>query len=191
MVRIFLIRHGEPAGAWGVVDDPGLTECGRAQARAAAETIAGLGPIGLVSSPLRRCRDTAAPTAGLLRQTCDIDPKVAEVRTPPGLSDRRAWLQRNFAWRKDMPPVLWSSLEPETRAWRAEAFWVANAWERDIAVFTHFIFINAIVGAAMKSEQTIVCHPDHASITELVRKNGDLKLVKLGAQMQTAASEAR
>jgi broad specificity phosphatase PhoE len=87
--------------------------------------------------------------------------------------------------------VLWSSLEPETRAWRDDALWVANAWAGDIVVFTHFIFINAVVGAAMKSEQTIVCHPDHASITELVRENGELKLVKLGAQMQTAASEAR
>ena len=63
MVRIFLVRHGEPAGAWGVVDDPGLTERGQTQARAAAETIAGFGDVGLVSSPLRRCRDTAAPTA--------------------------------------------------------------------------------------------------------------------------------
>lgn len=191
MVRIFLIRHGEPAGAWGVVEDPGLTERGFDQARAAGETIASIGRVGLVSSPLRRCRDTAAPAAQMLRQPCGIDPKVAEVRTPPGLTDRRAWLQRNFAWRKDTPPVLWSSLEPETRAWHDEALGVANAWERDIAVFTHFIFINAIVGAAMKREQTIVCHPDHASITQLVRENGEFKLVKLGAQMQTAASEAR
>ncbi len=191
MVRIFLIRHGEPAGAWGVVDDPGLTERGRAQAHTAAETITGFGPLILVSSPLQRCRETAEPSAQMLRQPCGIDPKVAEVRTPPELTDRRAWLQRNFAWRKEAPPVLWSSLEPETRAWRDECLRAANDWTHDVAVFTHFIFINALVGAAMKSGQTVVCHPDQASITELVRENGDLKLVKLGAQMQNAASEAR
>jgi broad specificity phosphatase PhoE len=191
MVRIFLIRHGEPAGAWGVVDDPGLTERGCAQAQAAAETIAGVGRVGLVSSPLQRCRDTAAPAAKLLHQHCGIDPKVAEVRTPAGLTDRRAWLQRTFAWKKDEAPVLWASVEPETRAWRDECLWVANAWAADIAVFTHFIFINAIVGAAIKSSQTVVCHPDHASIIELVREDGELKLIKLGVQMQTAASEAR
>ncbi len=188
MPRIFLIRHGEPAGAWGVVDDPGLSERGREQAMGAAEAIAGFGPVGLVSSPLRRCRATAAPAAGLLRQHCGIDPKVAEVRTPAGLVDRRAWLRRNFGAHE---PVTWSALEPETRAWRKDALWVAQAWERDLVVFTHFIFINVLVGAAMKSENTVVCHPDHASITELVRENGALHLVKLGAQMQTQSAEAR
>jgi broad specificity phosphatase PhoE len=191
MVRIFLIRHGEPAGAWGVVEDPGLTERGRAQAEAAAGTLERLGPLAFVSSPLRRCQETAAPAAKLMRLDCPIEPRVAEVRTPQGLDDRRLWLQRNFAWRADGAPVLWSSLEPETRAWRDQCVSVASGWAGDIAVFTHFIFINAVVGAAMKRKETIVCHPDHASITELRSENGQLELVKLGAQMQTAASEAR
>ena len=191
MVRIFLIRHGEPAGAWGMVDDPGLSARGMAQARTAAEAIAGLGPVTLVCSPLRRCRDTAATAARLLRRPCAIDVAVAEVRTPAGLADRRAWLQRTFAWRADASPVLWSSVEQETRAWRDELLRAAQAWDSDVAVFTHFIAINVIVGAALNSEGTLVCRPDHASITEVVNEHGALKLVKLGAQMQHQASEAR
>jgi hypothetical protein len=54
----------------------------------------------------------------------------------------------------------------------------------DTAVFTHFIGINVIVGAAMGVEDTIVCIPDHASITELEVSNGALRVVVLGADMQ-------
>ena len=59
MIRILLIRHAQPEGAWGVADDPGLTERGRAQAEGAAMMLARVAPLFLVSSPLRRCRETA------------------------------------------------------------------------------------------------------------------------------------
>jgi hypothetical protein len=51
-------------------------------------------------------------------------------------------------------------------------------------VFTHFIAINVIVGAALGVEHTIVCTPDHASITEIDIGAGALRLVRHGASMQ-------
>jgi broad specificity phosphatase PhoE/ribonuclease HI len=62
-----LLRHGEtPLSAErrfaGVGDIP-LTETGEAQARAAATALAGRGIGAIVSSPLRRCRDTAKEIA--------------------------------------------------------------------------------------------------------------------------------
>lgn len=56
--------------------------------------------------------------------------------------------------------------------------------EQDTAVFTHFIAINVIVGAAMRKEDTIVCKPGHASITELEVSASALKLTAAGAEMQ-------
>ena len=134
---------------------------------------------------MRRCRDTAAPAAQLLRQNVGVDPNVGEVRTPIGVEDRRAWLRRNFNWRQDAPRVQWSELERETREWRDAVLSGARAWRGDIAVFTHFVAINVIVGAALDSEDTIVCAPDFASVTELELLDGVLKLKQLGAQMQS------
>jgi broad specificity phosphatase PhoE len=54
----------------------------------------------------------------------------------------------------------------------------------DSAVFTHFIAINVIAGAALGVEHTIVCTPDHASITEIEVKEGVLRLVRHGAAMR-------
>ena len=71
MARLYIIRHGKPASTWGGADDdPGLDETGRAQAEAARDWLLALPPghrpKRVASSPLRRCRETAEPTAAAL-----------------------------------------------------------------------------------------------------------------------------
>ena len=92
-----LLRHGETpltpekrfSGSGG--SDPALSDAGRRQARAAAEALAARGTISaIVSSPLRRCRETAdavAARTGL------------PVRTEEGLreTDFGAWEGLTFA----------------------------------------------------------------------------------------------
>ena len=76
MTRLLLVRHAAPAGTWGEDDDPGLTELGHRQA---AELVADPGerwPGALLSSPLRRARETAAPLARRLGATVRVEPRV-------------------------------------------------------------------------------------------------------------------
>jgi len=66
MSRVHMIRHGRPASTWGEIDpDPGLDAVGADQARAVARDLLALPeqerPSRVVSSPLRRCRETAQP----------------------------------------------------------------------------------------------------------------------------------
>ena len=66
MSRVYLIRHARPSATWGGDDDdPGLDELGYSQARQAAKTLLALPPelrpVRVVSSPLRRCQETARP----------------------------------------------------------------------------------------------------------------------------------
>ena len=63
MTRIHLVRHGRAAAGWDVDRDPGLDALGAQQAAAVAERLAPLGPLEILSSPLRRCRETAGPLA--------------------------------------------------------------------------------------------------------------------------------
>jgi broad specificity phosphatase PhoE len=65
MGRLVLIRHGESEGnrdrTFTRTPDVPLTEVGRAQVRTAAERVAArYQPAGIVSSPFRRARETAA-----------------------------------------------------------------------------------------------------------------------------------
>ncbi|HXV29389.1 MAG TPA: histidine phosphatase family protein, partial [Sinorhizobium sp.] len=175
---MFLIRHGEPEAAWGGPDDdPGLSERGRSQAISAADRLAHLRNLSITSSPMRRCRETAAPLASAIGRPPGIDARISEVATPPGIIDRRLWLQQNFPWRGGAARA-WTSLATALQAWRSRVLeFVLNA-KADSAIFTHFIAINVIAGAATERPETIVCRPDYASITELELVDGALRLVR-------------
>lgn len=65
--RLWLIRHAESVwnatGRWQGQADPPLSELGRQQAALLATRLATLAPAAIYTSDLRRCMDTAAPTA--------------------------------------------------------------------------------------------------------------------------------
>ena len=185
MARLFLIRHGEPEAAWGGdQDDPGLSERGRAQADGAAEALSREGALAVLSSPMRRCLETAAPY--LRRVGLDapaIRPDFGEVATPAGTRDRRAWLMENFPWRPGAAARAWAAASPELRAWREGVLAAVGDIGADTAVFTHFIASNVIVGAAMQSPHTIAFRPHYASITELEVRDGLIVLRRLSEEM--------
>jgi broad specificity phosphatase PhoE len=184
MTRLFLIRHGEPEAAWGgAVNDPGLSAAGRAQAEAAAAALLAAGRLEAISSPMRRCRETAAPFEAIAGQAARVEPRVSEVVAPGGVTDRRSWLRETFPWDEGRARRTWGSVDPALRAWRDDVVSAVMGLRTDTAVFSHFIAINAIASVAMRGDETIVCTPDYASITELEVRNGALHLVKLGASM--------
>lgn len=188
MTRLFLIRHAEPETGWGEADpDPGLSERGHAQAAATARMLQGLGDLAVVSSPMRRCRETADAFLTLRGGAALIEPRVSEVVAPAGVADRRAWLAQTFPWRDGVARRSWADVDPALRAWRDEVVACARSFERDCAVFSHFIAINALASAALGRDETIVARPDYASITEFVLDEDGLRLVKLGAEMNAGA----
>jgi broad specificity phosphatase PhoE len=184
MTRLFLIRHGEPEAAWGsAADDPGLSEAGRSQAEAAAQTLAGYGRLAIVSSPMKRCRETAAPFAARSGSNARIEPRVSEVVAPSGVADRRAWLRETFPWDEGVVRRQWSSVDAGLRAWRDSVVAAMLELKQDSAVFSHFIAINALASVATRSADTIVCVPGYASITEFAVRDGAVELVRLGESM--------
>ncbi|MEC3917017.1 histidine phosphatase family protein [Nocardia sp. CDC160] len=106
---LLLMRHGETAltpekrfsGSGG--SDPALSETGRRQAEAAARLLAELGPVhAVVSSPLRRCRETAEPAARKLG---------LDIRLAAGLreADFGSWDGLTFAEVRDRYPEEWTA----------------------------------------------------------------------------------
>jgi broad specificity phosphatase PhoE len=186
MARLYLIRHGKPAVAWGGGDDdPGLDETGQAQARAARDWLMSLPPTErptkVVSSPLRRCRETAEPTALALGVTLEIDKRVGEISAPASLTpeERGPWLRRAFAG-------TWAQIEGDHDY---------DAWRRDItaslldrggaAVFSHYVATNAVVSELLGDPRVLAFRPDHASITVLETDGAELVLVEKGREATT------
>lgn len=187
MTRLFLIRHAEPAASWGGdAHDAGLTEKGQAQAEGAAKALLAMGLLDVVSSPMLRCRETAAPFAAARALAPLIEPRVSEVVAPAGVADRPAWLRANFPWDEGVARRQWSDVAPDLRTWRDACGAALREMKKDTAIFTHFIAINAIVSAATGSNDTIVFRPAHCSITELELGPDGLRLVRLGGEMISA-----
>jgi broad specificity phosphatase PhoE len=176
-VRLILVRHGEPSGAYGVVDDPGLSQAGHAQARAVVQALLPHAGGAVWTSPLRRCRETAAPFCQSLDRIADVQPAVAEVQTPNGVADRRAWLLAAFPSiaDPDAPPTRWADIG--LSAWRAAVVDQLLQAQSTLVVFTHFIAMNAAVSAALGVDQTIVCRPGHCGIAALAIEQGALRLI--------------
>lgn len=185
MSRIYLIRHGKPAAAWGEDDDPGLDATGAAQARAVAERLLdlteGAPARAVVSSPLRRCRETAAPFAAAVGLDLQIDPRVGEIPTPAALTvaQRPAWLQAAFAG-------AWADIKGDLdyEAWRRGVA-AALLARGDCAVFSHFVAINAVVSLIRDDPRVIAFRPDHVSLTILETDGSRLRLVELGGEAGT------
>jgi ribonuclease H / adenosylcobalamin/alpha-ribazole phosphatase len=105
-----LLRHGETP--WSVerrfagVRDIPLTDTGAAQARAAAAALASAGVEAIVSSPLRRCRDTANEIAAVVGVSVREEDGFRETDfgTWEGLTFaevRERWPEQMSAWLAD------------------------------------------------------------------------------------------
>ena len=179
MTKIYLIRHGQAAAGFTTDPDPGLDDLGRIQATAAAETLMAHCPLALVSSPLKRAQETAAPLSKRLNQHIAIEPRVAEVpSTGLSLEARGPWLQEVMQGR-------WADQSETLQNWQREMATCLVSCQAPTAFFTHFVAINAMVAYATGNPEVLVCRPNNGSITIFESVDGKLTLVERGEDAST------
>jgi broad specificity phosphatase PhoE len=80
---IVFVRHGEtPPNRDGLLlgrADPPLTDRGRAQAKDLGHLLAARGVARVLTSPLRRARDTASPIAAECGASAEVDDRLIEI----------------------------------------------------------------------------------------------------------------
>ena len=178
MAEIFLVRHGEAAAKWGESPDPGLSTLGHEQAATASQALTEYGPLHLMSSPLLRARETAAPLAAALGAEVEIVDLYREIPSPLDCEDRQGWLSQ-------MMKQSWQEQSEVIRDWR-DALWDSLfELERSTVIFTHFMVINAVVSRLTNVDATVCCVPDNCSITRLHKDDMALNLVQVGRQHKT------
>jgi broad specificity phosphatase PhoE len=147
---IILVRHGQTAAnASGLLlgrDDPPLTELGQRQAQALAAAVGGAGVV--ISSPLRRARQTAAALAGDVEVTVDdrwVEMDYGEYDGwPVGKVPAAVWER----WRSDpdfVPPGGESLAECGRRVRSACEDLVRRAESTDVVVVSHVSPIKAAI----------------------------------------------
>lgn len=184
MSRLVLVRHGEASAGFGADRDPGLSDTGRDQAEAVADRLGDRSPVPVVTSPLTRCRQTAAPLARRWGVEPVVEPGIAEVAAPSEDLDERA------AWLRDALAGAWADLEAGPRRWRDDTIatvrTLAEAHPQGAVLVTHFIVINAVIGEALGDDRVMIRRLDNGSVTELeVAGDGSFRLVSEGETGET------
>ena len=108
-----------------------------------------------------------------------FDPRFIEI--PSGNVDadkKKDWLVRIFT-----TPI--EELPEPVKEWRNKLInWLKEA-EGNFIVTTHFMVINALVSHITGNEEISYFHPDYASRTEILIKNGKLTQLILGDGKKT------
>ncbi len=183
MAKLYLVRHAKAAASFAEAADPGLSEEGREHAVDMALKLEPLGPLPILASPLQRAQETAAPLANRWGSVAEISAAVSEIPTPPdvasqGLEARGAWLKQAAGQRfGDQPGML--------RAWRQGVVGLLLSCRADMVIVTHFMVINAAMGAALKDDRLVLFQPDYCSCTVFDNTGGSLRLIERGAEAAT------
>jgi broad specificity phosphatase PhoE len=181
MTRITVVRHGRTdSNARGLLlgrADLHLDELGRQQAEQLAKVLASAGVARVVSSPLRRCRETAAAIAEALGAPVEVDDRWIEMDygeldgTPVGSVPVETWA----TWMADVrwaPPGGESIAELGERV-RAACDDLVSAGE-DVIVVSHVSPVKATVAWALGVGDEIAWRlfVAPASVTRIVHERG-------------------
>jgi len=117
------------------------------------------------------------PLARTWQREPTIEPRVGEIPSPPGmrLEDRADWL-RTFM------QASWSGSGTELLSWREALIAALLAQTRDTVIFSHFVAINAAMGAAMGDDRIRLFSPDNCSVTVFEVTDGTLRLAEKGRE---------
>jgi broad specificity phosphatase PhoE len=180
MALVQLVRHGRAAAGWDTDPDPGLDGLGLAQAEELAEHLGAGPPLPIVTSPYRRCRETAAPLARSWAVRPVVEPLVGEIPSPPGvpMGERIAWLRRAMTG-------TWTELGDDYAAYRDAVVGYVAALHADTVIMSHFVAINAVIGACLDDHRLVIRSLDNASITVVDTTGGRLSLVAGGHEADT------
>ncbi|QSI48749.1 bifunctional RNase H/acid phosphatase [Thermobispora bispora] len=160
---LLLIRHGETPFSvekrFSGVGDPALTPNGVAQAEALARRLAGEQVDAIVSSPLKRARQTAEAIAARTGLTVEVEEDLRETDFGAweGLTFaevRQGWPDLLTAWLRDpeaAPPGGESFAATARRVERARRRIIEAHPGRRVAVVSHVTPIKLLVSAALNA----------------------------------------
>ena len=183
MATVWLVRHGRASGGWDADPDPGLDDVGRMQAAVVADLLAPLregDEPGLVTSPLRRCQETAAPLAARWRLEPVVEPLVTELPSPEGVP-----FGRRVPWLQDAIAGTWTALGRRYVDYRDAFVGYIAGLTADTIVVSHFIAINTVIGHCVGDDRVLINRLDNTSVTVVETSPGGMVLVQGGHEADT------
>ena len=111
----------------------------------------------------------------------EINSSVSEIPSPLGaaMGERTVWLRAAMSG-------TWAALGPRYTDFRDRLVNYLRGIETDAVVFSHFIAINAVIGAALGDDRLVIRSLDNCSVTIVdVGEDGVLSFVEGGREADT------
>jgi broad specificity phosphatase PhoE len=180
MTTLHLVRHAEAAAGWGDDLDPGLSARGLEQASAMAARFPDEA-LPIISSPLRRARETAHALEQRWSTAAIIEPGVGEIPGPSDdLAERQTWLRSALR-------STWPELGARYTSWRTMVLELLLGVRDESVVITHFVLINAVIGAATGSDAVTCRMITNASVVRVEHDDHRFIDLELPAEPSTDA----
>jgi broad specificity phosphatase PhoE len=202
-MQIILVRHGQSEAAAGLSSeiDCALTERGAAEAGAVAAALAGTGVACILSSPFRRCLQTAEVIRRVTAAPAELCPALHEHHHDPYPAGPWPLLSKSqlaaafpdFAAPSDMPETRWTAVpEDRERLWKRISSVVRQVLSRfegqadaRVVVVTHgapaSVFVQAFCLWTNPLRASVRIDPGSISILE-VDADGRRVLVQLNSR---------
>jgi probable phosphoglycerate mutase len=176
VTELLLLRHAIPLSGQA---DPGLSDLGRAQAERVAQWLKCSEIDGLVTSPLRRARETAAPieaALGLVAEVIDDlreweldDPNhVYDALEDMAPDDPRLLAVAEGRYDDFVPELDTAAFQRRTVSAIEEVFARHGHCER-VVVSTHGGFISAYLAYVIGARQVMWFNADYTGISRVLR----------------------
>lgn len=183
MARLYLVRHAKAAARFDEDPDPSLSEEGKDAAIELALEMESLGPMPIYTSPMERARETALPLANRWGMVPEVSAAFTEIPTPNEVAERG--LAARGPWLQQLAKEKYPAQPPIIRAWREGLIGMLKSCRSDTIVFTHFMVINAAMGAALNDDHLVVMQPDYCSCTIVETSSRGISLISRGTEAQT------
>jgi probable phosphoglycerate mutase len=177
-MELLLIRHAEPVriaeGEVAGPADPGLTPQGQEQAARLAAWLAAEGIDAIVTSPLRRARETAAPLARALGLEAEVNEAVSEydAESTSYIPIEELRETKDERWHA-MIEGRWVELggidphEFQARVVSALELLIKHSSQRRVAVVAHGGVINVYLAHVLGIAKILWFHPEYTSISRV------------------------
>jgi broad specificity phosphatase PhoE len=183
-IQIALVRHGRASAGWDTALDPELDDLGHSQAQEVANKLDQIfvgKDVEIISSPLLRCRQTASVFAKLRVLPERVCAEVTEIPSPAGVE-----MSGRVDWLREVMKGRWSDLDKNYLAFRDGLVEFVRAIEHDTVIFSHFVAINAVIGALTNNDLLVIRSLDNCSVTLLeCDAKGILRVSQAGHEANT------
>jgi broad specificity phosphatase PhoE len=89
-------------------------------------------------------------------------------------------LEERVTWLRRLMEGSWRDVSRDLAEWREHCVATVAATQHDTVIFSHYVAINVIAGAAIGEDRVVVFSPDNCSVTVFETDGTKLSLVEKG-----------